>query len=42
MHYIGVMAKTLELAISNAASLSDAAQGQLGRELNMPESTWYD
>jgi hypothetical protein len=33
MQYIGIMAKTLELAISKAAGLSEAAQEQLGREL---------
>jgi hypothetical protein len=33
MQYIGTMVKTLELAISKAASLSEAAQEQLGREL---------
>jgi hypothetical protein len=33
MQYIGAMVKTLELAISKAADLSEAAQEQLGREL---------
>jgi hypothetical protein len=33
MQYISAMAKTLELAVSKAANLSEAAQEQLGREL---------
>jgi hypothetical protein len=33
MWYFDTMVKTLELAISKAASLSEAAQEQLGREL---------
>jgi hypothetical protein len=33
MEYIGTMVKTLELAMSKATSLSEAAQELLGREL---------
>jgi hypothetical protein len=33
MQYIGTMGETLELAMSKAASLSEAAQEELGREL---------